>query len=217
MSCYEWEHGTITLPSGVAPKLREVLNREAEERIAKITADVQCVWEHVRKMTPSTREKIDYWDYPAFRDIDEEALGMMRRHDFGAQKSTWRKPTQKQIRENVVSRHKGHDGVTSTVFHCGEAAISLHGNKVTWDVPENNHACERASGHPLAYALFRFLDRVQWTSRSGGQIVGNNEYNRDNDSAGGGGNYVAREYKKQTPNQLSPRDGSWRVFAGGRW
>lgn len=84
----------------------------------------------------------------------------------------------------------------TTVFNCGEAEIRFDPTKktVSWDVPDNNHACEHAREHPVAAALFDALDRVNWTRGSGGQIVGNNEYNQDNDYEGGGANYVTSEY-----------------------
>lgn len=197
MSCYAWEHGTITLPSGQAPVLRKVLTDAAESRIASLTADADKAWSHIKKLSPAKRENTFSWNHDSALDsLDDEAIWMLQRYDDKSRTTRWARPTQKVIRDAVVTRHKNSDGTTSTVFHCGEASITLRGNTVTWDVPENNHAPERASAHPLAVALFRYLDRVQWTSRSGGQIIGNDEYNRDCDYAGGGGNYVMREYSK---------------------
>jgi len=214
MSCYEWEHGTITLPSSYVPQLRQALNNAAAKRIDKITADTTRAWDHLKKMTPAKRAEVRTYNDPVLRDMDDETLWLIQAYESG--KYRWRKPTQKAIRESVITRNKGYDGQTNTVFRCGgEATITLFGNKVDWNVPENNHACERANGHPLAGTLFDFLDRVLWTSRSGGQIVGNNEYNRDNDTAGGGGNYIVREYSLQAAEArrkaaLSNRRYSWK-------
>ena len=208
MSCYAWEHGTITLPSGQSPLLRKALTDAAESRIAKLTADADKAWAYLQSLTPAKRREVHAWDSP-LRDLDEDAIWLLQRYDPATGSTAWKRATQKAIRTAVVTRHKNTDGSTSTVFHCGEAAITLRGNTVTWDVPENNHAPERAASHPLAVTLFRFLDRVVWTSRSGGQIVGNDEYNRDCDYAGGGGNYVVRDYSRST-NRAA-------INAGRRW
>ena len=62
---------------------------------------------------------------------------------------------------------------------------------VTWGVAENNHAVETAHALPGTAAFNAALNKVRWTRGTGGVIVGNNEYNRDSEYEGGGGNYVA--------------------------
>jgi hypothetical protein len=65
---------------------------------------------------------------------------------------------------------------------------------VTWDVDENNHACERAAGHPFVRTLFRALGAVRYTKSTGGTIYGNNEYARDTGYGGGGADYVVHTF-----------------------
>ena len=82
-------------------------------------------------------------------------------------------------------------------FDLGEASISFSDDTkktVIWDVPENNHAPERARDYSLARTFFYELGRIKWTRGSGGEITGNNEYNRDDYESGGGANYVVSEY-----------------------
>lgn len=79
-------------------------------------------------------------------------------------------------------------------YQCGEASLRFEGRRAHWRVPENNHAREHARAHPLAVAFFRALGRVRWTRGSGGDIVGNDEYNRDSGYEGGGANYVTADY-----------------------
>lgn len=199
MSCYEWEHGTITLPSGQAPKLRAVLRKAADERVAAATADIERAWKHLRSLTVAQRRTAHSYSDPVLRELDMDVLHLMQTTERrnGKVISNWGKPTQKAIRESVVRRVKNdYTGkvVTETVYNCsGDASITLVGNKVIWSVGENNHAVDRARSHPLAVALFGFLTTVTWTSRSGGQIVGNNEYN-EGDQPGDGGNYVVETY-----------------------
>lgn len=83
--------------------------------------------------------------------------------------------------------------VTDTEGH-EAATIDFRSNVVTWDVPEGNHAVERAHAAPLALAFFAALDKINWTRNSGGFGTGNDEYNEDDRSAGGGANYVTFAY-----------------------
>jgi hypothetical protein len=77
-----------------------------------------------------------------------------------------------------------------------DATISFgdDGRTVTWAVHENNHACEYARAHPVARAFFAALGRVEWKRGSGGEIVGNDEYNRDDKHEGGGANFVKESF-----------------------
>ena len=91
----------------------------------------------------------------------------------------------------------------TTTFRCGEPLITFDRGKrsVRWEVPEGNHARDHGRNHPIAQALFKALDRVQWTRGTGGKIVGNDEYNRDSEYEGGGGNYVIDEYGPKVQRQ----------------
>lgn len=78
----------------------------------------------------------------------------------------------------------------------GEAGIGFDRKRrvVTWGVAENNHSVERAHDHPIGREFFNRLSRVVWTRGTGGEIVGNDEYNQDTDFAGGGANYVTQRF-----------------------
>lgn len=75
-----------------------------------------------------------------------------------------------------------------------EGGITFDGRTVTWNVMENNHAVENAHEAPLAAVFFNYLDSVKWTRGTGGYGTGNNEYNREDDAPGGGGNYTTFSY-----------------------
>jgi hypothetical protein len=74
-----------------------------------------------------------------------------------------------------------------------------------WDVSENNRAVDRARQHDFVTRVFQRLNRTKWTRNTGGVIVGNNEYNRDADYVGGGGNYVSASYGPIGDRAAQPR------------
>lgn len=103
-----------------------------------------------------------------------------------------------------------------------EASITFNNKTrtVTWDVPENNRSVDRAREHWFAGEFFKALGKIEWTVRSGGQIVGNDEYNRDSREGGAGGNYVVATYSKKqqkAEREAARRERSYYGSYGRRW
>ena len=94
--------------------------------------------------------------------------------------------------------------------HYGNVSLDLKAKTASWDVDENNHACESARRTPIGRAFFRALGRITWTRGSGGTIVGNDEYNREGGGEGEGGHYVTGEYGAKAAKKRQ------RAFAGRR-
>lgn len=81
------------------------------------------------------------------------------------------------------------------LFRSGECFLSFaDAGKVVWEVEEGNHARDEARDSWLGRAFFTALGTVQWTSRTGGTVVGNDEYNEGSREEGGGANYVIARY-----------------------
>lgn len=91
---------------------------------------------------------------------------------------------------NIEIQCKEEDGAI------GEATIRLLPAKrlVVWDVPENNHARDHGRRTVEARRLFKALDRIDWKRGSGGDITANDEYHREDQSAGGGANFLVESY-----------------------
>lgn len=89
------------------------------------------------------------------------------------------------LKQNADGMSVGHEGGISFVKKL---------RTVIWSVPENNHAVDRAHDHPVGREFFKRLSRVNWTRGTGGQITGNDEYNRENRGEGEGSNYVTARY-----------------------
>lgn len=126
-------------------------------------------------------------------------------HDRDGQGRGW---VQRDRARRIIRRdYPVVNGATLT-FTVGEPRIWFDRAQrtVTWDVPENNHACDGCRNHPVARSLFTALERVRWTRGSGGDIVGNNEYSAEDRSVGGGGNYLVSRYG---PDRQRPTMGVW--------
>ena len=81
----------------------------------------------------------------------------------------------------------------------GEAGIGFNKKTrtISYSSGENNHAVERARESAMGREFFKRMGQVVWTRGTGGQIIGNDEYNEDSgrEYAGGGGSYVTQTYK----------------------
>ena len=204
MSRYEWEAGTIKIPTRAwAPlkkALREAHNARREEirRLAE-TAQKSLALKFKGKRNVPTHE---------VEDTIRRALGNCPEDLFDAadalveaslkEGSTWRT---NKITEAMLSKSAGPKATNKTLeYHGDEWDIHLDdkARRVRWGVDENNHSVERARESWMGDALFRELDRIDFGNRKemGGVIVGNDEYNEDDDSVGGGGNYVTAAYGK---------------------
>jgi hypothetical protein len=208
MSKYEWERGDIVIPTdqwvAFRRKIIEAHNREQERLFTlattvlarvKLAAKGKRGFEWRRAIEESalalTTERRDWNDdgHAVLR-----LLGMTARHAGdgtgwveGADKP--RAPRRKDLDLRSV---RGRAAPISA----DEGTISFieRSHTVRWSVSENNRACESARSHPVGRAFFQELGRVTWKRVSGGKIVGNDEYRRDSDEEGGGGNYVTAEY-----------------------
>jgi len=207
MSCYEWERGTIRIPAGQWAGFRKNLlklwNGKQDELLADAKrAHAKC--KAAAKGKRGTKRQDALRDallsYCGLRDRFESNERYAALRSLLLKREAWDGPVKlvapkaKDLAKHAVSK--------SATCHMPDASVTFDNatKSVTWDVPENNHACERASEHWFARALFTALGRVKWTRGSGGEIVGNDEYNRDENryEAGGGGSYVKATYKALT-------------------
>ena len=220
MSKYEWERGSIIIPTAVWSSFRRTIiekwNAE-QERLFKLAVEWRAKVDAAAKGKRNF-DRVEWlrnamnarcWgangESAASEDCDAvlRLIGLSTKMVDGkwVTPSKTSAPKRKDLKILPVSR-----GATLPL---GEATIKLDDETRTvhWSVGENNHACETARSLPIARALFRELDKVEWTRGSGGKIVGNDEYNRDNDEEGGGSNYVTGDYgphvKKVAPSSSS--------------
>ena len=193
MSCYEWTHGEVKLPSAEVSRvwtaLVEAVNADSQKRYDA----AQALWKGLTRKQQTDREayRKAVWE-------QEYNLGLPYVPNDGtprrAKKTDYQWPTK-----------------TTTALRDGELFISLDRKTRTirYDVGENNHAREYADESTLGKALTRVIDTVKWTHGTGGVLLGNDEYNRESgeDYAGGGGSYVVAAYgylgAKESPGHVT--------------
>lgn len=236
MSCYEWESGSISIPraewAGFKTVIRDAHNAEQkrllalatriqEELIKAATGQRNVDW---RQLSHQVFEKIASRERDSWHILDRLfapnhekaclAAGKTYADPMDLKGSAGRppKPTKGMFPEA--------NGKTMT-FTVTDGGITFDdkARTVHWQVHENNHAIEHAREHPVAVALFRALDRMKWDTKCGGEIVGNNEYNRDSHDAGGGGNTVNARYgraKADWEKSLGIKPRAARAASGSR-
>lgn len=219
MSCYEWERGTIKIPAAEWAAFRKGLIQKWNEQLEK-DFDLACKAHDAAKAAAKgkrgdnrTVAMLDAvarlcdgkWD-PRWNFYEGRNRDLFDRIDAQVFKRVWDAQGRNLTRTLTKPKKSALEILPVTkgaTLHIGEASITLDNETktVTWDVPENNHAVETARAHWMAKHLFFALDRIKWTARSGGKIVGNNEYNRDSANVGGGGNYLVQDYRKLSPKE----------------
>lgn len=238
MSCYEWEHGEIKLPSAEFTKVFKAALSAAQAHQLQIIDKVNQFWKECPPKFKRTTKRERYWaavqafcfgnndfydhekrayaadpEFPAWRGLPGDRHGLSS-DVYSVLTGAIRpcggrpprrindsnhavRPTQAYIKERFPATNR------TTRFGDGEWLLTFDREKrtVVWAVAENNHARDYGRTHPVAQAFFQALDKVKWTRGTGGQIVGNDEYNRDDVYAGGGANYVVDEYGPKVKRQ----------------
>jgi len=218
MSCYEWEQGEIVIPKGQWASFRtELLRKWNTTQTAnwELAKDAYKAAKEAGKGKRGKNRKA-----AILNSLANSAGGSLSQWgEFEAPQrrvgywGAMEEDTGASLKWDVIQKHCltgwGNDATLvktqpqkkdfdikplskSAGISCGDAHVSLNNenNVVCWVVHENNRACDRAHEWWFAQELFKALKSIKWTRNSGGNIIGNDEYNREENWAGGGGNYV---------------------------
>ncbi len=210
MSCYEWERGTITLPAKDWANFRKSLLMKWNDKQDEFLADADRAFTAIKAASKGKRGegrtkaiqealasaaggRLSSWGFEGNHERHDALGALLFDRDartYRLDLTTLHKPRKADLKRVKIT--------VDCTISLPDASVTFRNatKSVTWDVPENNHAKDHAHEHWFAKALFSALGKIEWTGRTGGQIVGNDEYNRDNDDSGGGGNYVTREFSK---------------------
>lgn len=211
MSIHEWEAGTVTLPSAdVAPFRRALVARN------NLVADEALDFAKVAWGRVPPRGREDPRSVVVSMSTDRRVDPNVQRR---AQKILNAYYTSGAPRA-PLKKNAGHLRQSESTFIDVELSLVFEGNTLAWDVPSNNHAVDHSRESWIGQELFAQLDAVRWTRGTGGVFVGNNEYNEDDTSAGGGANYVSvawGPYGRRThPRETRPYTTSMGVHVSER-
>jgi len=189
MSRYEWESGTIKIPTKVFARLRRNFI-DGYNEIQQRKLNNLKTWRETALREGKGKRNYDFQDRMLCMASNYSEERMVERLFDDNRKP--KMPTKKMF-DFVNGKNNAFD------VGEGDAGIGFNqaDKTVSWNVYENNHACETARNTKEAGLLFSLLSKVDFTRGSGGVIVGNDEYNRDDQYEGGGGNYVTMTYGKQ--------------------
>lgn len=192
MSCYEWERGSIIIPAsqwaGFKKSIRDAVNSQTEKDFVLVTR----VFEETLNAGKGKR-KFDFATACQLilnsRAYEKLSHGVIYRL-FPKKSDTGVKPVRPQKKDfhKLTNKTVEIDNDDCTVTFNDKT------HTVSWSVRENNHAVEDAHESVLGQAFFSALRKIKWNRGSGGELVGNNEYNRDDCSSGGGANFTTSQY-----------------------
>lgn len=215
MSNYEWEHAEITLPSAEVAPLKKAL-REAHNGLRE-AAKVRAHMLHDQASTRSLKKyraflnDLPYPRSPSWNVDDRARLSYAAESlarsivravlDSGAV----RKPTDADV-EKVIPLLTNRSTYIPAISHgaCHEGSVTFSGRVLVWDVDENNHAVEHARESVVGSLLFHLLDRIEWTSGSGGDVTYNSENHLTTTPEGyehPAGPIVSRTYRRLTKKE----------------
>jgi len=209
MSKSKWERGEIKLSVKEFSRLRHEMISFHNQRSADLFVRAQQVYQTLKTAGKGKRN----FDYHSAEDIIVDAIrnvtdvdGISEIFDaiFPFEKvekllAGQIVPSQERSEKPKAPKRKQFNPLkmnSESVPVGNEAGISFDKKRrvVIWNVPENNHAVERAREHSTGKYFFKRLNFVEWTRGTGGEIIGNDEYNREASHEGGGGNYVTQRY-----------------------
>lgn len=246
MSCYEWERGTIVVPSAEWAGLKSTIRTAFNTRQRKRHEDAVLLYEAVLKHAKGIRDV--NWRIAgdkATKELHDRIPGVWELlSDVFASKGKrvdgrWVDPfsiTGSAGRPNKPTKAMFPEaGNRTNRLEVDHGSIGFDDAKRTleWDVREGNHAIEDAYRDPVTIAMLRALATVKWTARSGGVFYSANEYDRDAgmESPGAGGSRITRRFGKAEEEHRKelasfgrrsgpsprPSGGAFSSFGGRAW
>jgi len=177
MSCYNWEKGYVKLPVKQWKKTRDSIINDYNYQLSQAYKTALSIYEMV-KAEKKGKRKFDVYDC-AF-NLTYKAFNQGR-HD-GGQWYFSDLVVRSMIKDKKLIKPKKKDfaPVKNTIQALYDSDLRiLFDNKtktIEYCVNDNNHAVESAHSSPLGQAFFSAMERVEFTSKTGGFLRYYDEY-----------------------------------------
>lgn len=203
MSNYGFEKGEVSIPSKEWKKFRDNLYSKYNE---KLDWSLEKALELHKKISALKKGKRNF-------DLKTELENLLKR-EFGdnryeslfhhcqlIKKSLYDENTKKFTKPTKKSfAHK--KPTKDLLLEDADLYIKIDNKTktVNYSTDDNNHSVENAENSPLGKIFFALLDRVSFTTKTGGYFRSESEYDKDDDGFHTGGR-VSRLYGKYKTNK----------------
>lgn len=243
MSTYEWEAGTIKIPSAEWAKTKAAIRDAMNRRQTALLAVAEKVYDDLGKALPNLKKQLKAktlsdWDYE--KKLDQIVDRHVDSHINRSRDLVFDPNDRHEILEKVLITRDRKTGKSVTprlrkplkkdfpqagnnvnAFSADDCSLTFDNDarSIRWEVYENNHARDHAYATVLGNAFFSAMKKVTWTRDSGGTIIGNDEYNVDagREYAGGGGSYVTHTFSAEAQKAEKEAERRRSMSYGGGW
>jgi hypothetical protein len=165
MDFFSWEKGQIKIPEKDWPLLKEVVRNSYNEYMNENLNHAQLLYEKVCESGKGIRNF-------SFSESEEN---INKHNNVNLKYNKDGKPL-KPKKANYSLALK-----TTTVFYFKNAEIGFDNDSrfTYWEVYKGVGNVERCRLHPIAISYFNFLDKIRWTSKTGGVVIGNSLINNE--------------------------------------
>lgn len=197
MSCYEYEYGTIKLPSKEFSRIRrlfaEKYNAWLDSNFLKATSLYEPLKAYALKNKKDKNLNLNDYIYEKLQseqesDIEQIISSILNSKKVnGKYKTSIIKPTKKSFKHVSLSENNYED-LFATVSFNSET------KEIRWQVEENNHSVDNAWENVLGKIFNKVISTVEWTRGTGGVFFYNSEYEREGREGDGAGGDRAHKY-----------------------
>lgn len=205
MSRYEWESGSIKLPTatwtGFTKAMREEWNCRIEAELATLTR-IHAAVAAANKGKRSVNWKQETLNYLGKNNRISETFSVLAdQHDDEAIATLLTvsvngktKLISSVTKKLAASKYATSKTTSYEAGYAGHIQLDPKTKTVHWRVDENNRARQNAHDSFIARAMFTLIGKIKWTRGTGGYFTGNDEYNAETTDYGAGANYLTSTF-----------------------